>query len=104
MRHSKTTVKPGKAYKTLEQPWLFYEPFDTKIAETLIEYHYQGFKKDYPKWKNRLNQTARSRCRRHLIAMERLCHWMRQELRHQNESIGNVAEFKKRLEDPDYAS
>ena len=102
MRHSKTTVKPGKAYKTLEQPWLFYEPFDTKLAETLMEYHWEGFKKDYPKWKNRLNQQARTRCRKHLLALEKLTHWMRQELTAQHKSIDNIGEFKKSLEDPEY--
>ena len=102
MRHSKTTVKPGEQYKRLEQPWLFYEPFDTKIAETLIQYHYEGFMKDYPKWKNRLNQEARKRSRKHLLALHKLTHWMRQELRHQYNSIDNIQDFKKMLEDPDY--
>ncbi len=102
MRHSQPTHKLGKQNQPMNQPWLYYEPFDTDLAETLIKYHFEGLQKDYPKWKNRLNNTARKRCRRHLLALSRLTHWMRQELQKQYNEFDNVTEFKQQLEDPEY--
>ena len=102
MRHSQATKKPGKQLTPLNQPWLYYQPFDTDLAETLIKYHFEGYQKDYPKWKNRLNMTARKRCRRHLLALHKLTYWMRQELQKQYNEFDDVTEFKQQLEDPRY--
>lgn len=99
MRQSNPFVKPLEE-ETKEQPWLYWETFDTDKLEQLIDYHYEAYRREYDKWKTRLYNKSRITAQNHLMALSKLTHILKMEIYEQRRKTPR--DMKQRLEDPDY--
>lgn len=99
MRQSNPFAQPIEEER-LNQPWLYWEPFDTERIETTLAYHYECYQREYDRWKYNLIDTSRIKARHHLAAISKLSMMLRAQC--QTQRHDTPRDIKQRLEDPDY--